>query len=323
MLKEKTVSWARGTDPGDAHFAGEPFQLNFGISAIWAKIGRSPSRLSIVHLVRSWVMAKRIASPLIALISAFLVLCTVGFAQEKTEAKPRLEFEVASIRPAKPGSQGGGIKPLPGGQTYVATNVPVRLIILLMYHLNNSQVSGGPSWLGSDLYDIEAKADGPHSVDELHVMFQHLLEDRFKLQYHKETKILPCYALELEKSGSKLTENHSPESFDIPIQPLGFGSIQAKHSSMSYFSWFLSQNLNKPIADQTGLAGFYDFKLNWTPELPPGVAERVAAEGRTLPPANGPDIFTALREQLGLRLDSQKGPVEVMVIDHVERPSEN
>lgn len=268
-------------------------------------------------------MAKRIACPRIALVSAFLVLSTAVLGQEKTEAKPRLEFDVASIKPAKPGAQGGGIKPLPGGQTYVATNVPVMLIIRLMYHLNNSQISGGPDWLSTGLYDIEAKADGPHSLDDLHVMFQHLLEDRFKLQYHKETKILPSYVLTEEKSGPKLTENHSPENFDIPIRNLAFGSIQATHSSMSYFSWFLSQNLNKPVVDQTGLAGFYDFKLNWTPELPPGVAERAAEEGRTLPTANGPDIFTALREQLGLRLASEKGPVEVMVIDHIERPSEN
>ena len=269
---------------------------------------------------RTGITVLKASSILVALL---FFACAVGLCQVKTDAAPRLEFEVASVKPAKPGTQGGGIKPLPGGQTYVATNVPVKLMILLMYHLNDSQVSGGPGWLTTDLYDVDAKADGPHSIDELHIMFQHLLEDRFKLQFHKETKILPAYELVVEKSGSKMTENHNPEHFDFPVQGRGIGSIQATHCSMSYFSWIISQNLRKPIVDQTGLKGFYDFKLEWTPELPPGAAERAAEAGVTLPSANGPDIFTALREQLGLRLDSHKGPVEVMVIDHVEKPTEN
>jgi len=94
------------------------------------------------------------------------------------------------------------------------------------------------------------------------------------------------------------------------------GLCQAK----PYFSWFLSQVLNKPVIDQTGLTKFYDFKLEWTPELRDGFVPR---DGAGPPPTNGPDIFTAVREQLGLKLDSHKGPVEVMIIDHVEKPSEN
>ncbi len=230
---------------------------------------------------------------------------------------------MASIKPSKPGTQGGGIKPLPGGQTYVATGVPVRLMILLMYHLNDSQLSGSPGWLTTDLYDVDAKADGPHTIDELHTMFQHLLEDLFKLQFHKETKTPPAYELVVDKSGPKVTENHSPEHIDIPVQGRGFGNVKATHCSMSYFSWIISQNLRKPVIDQTGLNGFYDFKLEWTPELPPGAAERAAQAGITIPTASRPDIFTAVREQLGLRLDSRKGPVEVMVIDHIEKPSED
>jgi uncharacterized protein (TIGR03435 family) len=256
------------------------------------------------------------------LMTVFLLTAPGECCQVKTDTAPRLEFEVASIKPSKPGSDGGGIKPLPGGQTYVATNVPVKLMIKLMFHLNDRQISGGPGWLDTDLYDVEAKADGPHSIDELHVMFQNLLVDRFKLAYHKETRTLPAYELVVDKSGAKLTENQSPEHFDIPVRPRGFGKLEATHCSMSYFSWILSQRLDRPVIDQTGLTQFYDFKLEWTPELPPGLAARpdVAAN---LPPTNGPDIFTAVREQLGLKLDSHKGPVEVMIIDQVERPSEN
>src|SRR5262249_20800976 len=98
-------------------------------------------------------------------------------------AQNRLEFEVASVKPSKPDARGGGIKPLPGGQTYVATNMPVKLMIKLMHHLNDRQISGGPAWLDTDRYDIEAKADGPHNLEELHLMFQNLLADRFKLQF--------------------------------------------------------------------------------------------------------------------------------------------
>jgi uncharacterized protein (TIGR03435 family) len=134
-------------------------------------------------------------------------------------------------------------------------------------------------------------------------------------------RTLPAYELVVDKSGAKLTENHSPEHFDIPVRPTGFGKLEATHCSMSYFSWILSQRLDRPVIDRTGLTQFYDFKLEWTPELPPGLAARPDAAAN-LPPTNGPDIFTALREQLGLKLDSHKGPVEVM-IDHVERPSEN
>jgi len=258
-----------------------------------------------------------------AMLMTILLLTAAGaLGQVKTDTTPRLEFEVASIRPSKPGADGGGIKPLPGGQTYVATNIPVKVMIKLMFHLNDRQISGDPGWLETDLYDVEAKADRSHNIDELHVMFQNLLADRFRLRFHKETRMLPAYELVVDKSGAKLTENKSPEHFDIPVRPTGFGNLEATHCSMSYFSWILSQMLDRPVLDQTGLTQFYDFKLEWTPELPPGLAARPDAAAN-LPPTNGPDIFTALREQLGLKLESHKGPVEVMIIDHVERPSEN
>ena len=256
------------------------------------------------------------------LMTLLFLTAAGGIAQLKTDTAPRLEFEVASVKPSKPGADGGVIKPLPGGQTYVATNAPVKMMIKLMFHLNDRQISGGPGWLETDLYDVEAKADGPHTIEELHVMFQNVLIDRFKLQVHKEMRMLPAYELVVDKSGPKLRENTSPEHFDIPVRPAGFGKLEATHCSMSYFSWLLSQRLDRPVIDQTGLGRFYDFKLEWTPEPPANLGIRGGAEAN-LPPTNGPDIFTALREQLGLKLESRKGPVEVMVIDHVESPSEN
>jgi uncharacterized protein (TIGR03435 family) len=210
---------------------------------------------------------------------------------------------------------------MPGGQGYIATNVPVKVMIELMYHLNDRQVSGGPGWLDTDLFDIEAKADAPHNVDDLHTMFQNLLVDRFNLKFHKETRTLPAYELVVDKSGPKLKENLNPETFDIPIRGAGRGKIAATHCSMSYLAWNLALRLDQPVIDQTGLGKFYDFSLEWAPELPPGAPGGGADAG--LPAATGPDLFTAVREQLGLKLESHKGPVEVMVIDHIEKPSEN
>jgi uncharacterized protein (TIGR03435 family) len=254
------------------------------------------------------------------LIEMLFLTASSGLCQQKPDTA-RLEFDVASIKPAPPGAAGGAIKPLPGGQTYIAQNAPVKLIIELMYHLNRRQVSGGPPWLDAELYDIEAKSERPRSIDDLHIMFQNLLVDRFKLQFHDESRVLPAYELVVDKSGPKLEENNSP------IQPLGRGRFQATHCSMSYFSWVLSQMLDRPVLDQTGLSQHYNFKLEWTPEPPPDAGIRggagAAPPPRELPPANGPDVFTALREELGLKLESRKGPVEVMVIDHIERPSAN
>jgi uncharacterized protein (TIGR03435 family) len=260
-------------------------------------------------------------------IGMLFLTASSGLCQLKPDAATRLEFDVASIKPAQPGATVGGIKALPGGQTYIAQNVPVKLMIELMYHLNGRQVSGSPAWLDTDFYDIEAKSDTPHSLDDLHVMFQNLLVDRFKLQFHKELRMLPAYELVVDKSGPKMVENNSPEHFDIPIQPIGPGKIRATRCSMSHFSWVLSQRLDRPVLDQTGLSQHYDFTLEWTPEPPPGLALRgdagAAPPPRELPPTSGPDIFTALREELGLKLESHKGPVDVMVIDHIERPSAN
>jgi uncharacterized protein (TIGR03435 family) len=172
------------------------------------------------------------------------------------------------------------------------------------------------------LYDVEAKAEKPSSIDQLHEMFQTLLTDRFQLKFHRETRTLAAYALTVDKAGSKMTLNPSSEPFDVPMKPVARGKIAGVHVAMTYLSWFLSEQLNRPVLDKTGLGRFYDFTLEWAPEpigpmgpLPPGV--------EALPPMDGPTIFTALKEQLGLRLEAQKGQVEVFVIDHVERPKAN
>jgi uncharacterized protein (TIGR03435 family) len=235
----------------------------------------------------------------------------------------RLTFEVASIKPSKPGGRGGGIKALPGGQEYKAKNVPVKLIISLMYRVPMGQISGGPGWLDTDFYDIEAKADRSYNLDDLHTMFQNLLADEFKLKFHEETKEGPVYALMVDKSGSKMKVNESPQDFEIPLRGGKDGVTIGTRVPMPYLCYWLGlnpvRNDGRPVIDRTGLTGNYDFTLSFAPELPPGFPKE------NLPPGllDRPTIFDALKQQLGLKLEAQKGPVEYYVIDHVEKPAEN
>jgi uncharacterized protein (TIGR03435 family) len=251
-----------------------------------------------------------------AIIAAVLISNPMGRAQAQADRRP-LAFEVASVKPSTPGGRGGGIRPMPGGQTYIATNVPLRLMIKVMYRINDSQIVGGADWMDTDLWDVDAKAERPSSVDQLHEMFQTLFAERFKLRFHRERKELAAYILSVDKSGSRLKVSDSKEPFDVPIKPgVQPGKNVGTRVPMEYLCFFLAQLLNVPVVDQTGLDGFYDFTLELpapAPSLTPGPA----------PAADGPDIFTALRQQLGLKLESRKAPVEVFVIDHVERPSNN
>jgi uncharacterized protein (TIGR03435 family) len=251
---------------------------------------------------------------------ALLVLMSVSLAH--SQDKPtRITFEVAAIRPSKRSDLNGGIKALPGGNGYTAENIPVKLMISLMYRIPMRQISGGPDWLNSDRYNIEAKADGPYSIDDLHIMFQNLLADRFNLKFHIETKEGPVYALEVEDSGTKIKVNQSAQDFRIPMNfaPEGVVGIRVP---MPYFCWWLGQQLQtsgRPVVDHTGLNKNYDFTLTYLPELPPDFSKD------NLPPEvrDRPSIFDALKQQLGLKLIPQKGPVDHYVIDHIDRPSDN
>jgi uncharacterized protein (TIGR03435 family) len=240
-------------------------------------------------------------------------------AQEKS---PRLTFEVASIKLAKPGDAAGGIKAMPGGEEYIAQNAPVKLMIALMYKIPMRQISGGPDWLATDLYAIDAKADHSYNIDDLHIMFQNLLADEFKLKFHKEIKEGNVYALTIDKSGLKMKENTGDQNFNIPVTGNVAAGFTGERVNMQYLCWWLGQalqNSERPVVDQTGLTKNYDFKLTFIPELPPNVSpETIPAEI-----LNRPTLFEALKQQLGLRLDPQKGPVEYYVIDHIERPAGN
>ncbi|HEX4749549.1 MAG TPA: TIGR03435 family protein [Bryobacteraceae bacterium] len=259
--------------------------------------------------------------PTLAIVLGLMLWGQLGSAQSPNPSS-KLEFEVATVRAAKPDEPGGGIRPLPGGQTYTAKNVPVALMIRLMFHLTPNQISGGPGWINTDRWDVDAKAEHPASLDDLHIMFQNLLIERFNIKFHHETKELSVYALVCDKGGSKMQPNTGPDPYDIPIQGAGRGKLVGKRVPMSYLTWFLAGLpwIGRPVLDKTGLTGFYDFNFEF---MPPQVIAPGSPETDVGPGAEGPSFFTAVREQLGLRLEPEKGPVEIMVIDSIQKPTEN
>jgi bla regulator protein BlaR1 len=229
------------------------------------------------------------------------------------------EFEVASIKPSDPKGRGMRLQMDRGRMT--GSGLTVKFLIQTAYDVRGFQIQGGPGWIDSERYDIIAKGDEKN--EDLGPMVQALLADRFKMVLHRETKELPVYALVVAKGGSKMTLNTSPA--DDPEKgtrmSVSRGRFEFRKGEMAELTVRLSQQLGRKVIDRTELTGGYDFKLEWTPdEAQPGMMKEpgtIQIEG------GGPSIFTALQEQLGLKLESTKGPVEILAIDRVERPSEN
>jgi uncharacterized protein (TIGR03435 family) len=249
----------------------------------------------------------------------------IAFAQRDR----RPSFDVASVKVNKSGSALAGLRPDPGRLS--VTNLPLKSIIQWAYGygMDDYRISGGPSWIESERFDIEGAAPNPVATDQLRLMLQTLLEDRFKLSARRETKDLPMFSLAIAKNGPRFVQ--SPPGADKARGGAfirGF-RITGQAATMQQLTNVLSSVLHRPVRDETGLSGSYDFdtkefaadqdvSANLYKDLPPDLAARIPA-----PPASAPSIFTAIEEQLGLKLQSSKGPVEVLVIDHVERPSEN
>jgi uncharacterized protein (TIGR03435 family) len=255
--------------------------------------------------------------------SAVVVLaCSSAIAQTSSTPPARLTFEVAAIHSSSPDARGGIVRPLPNGTGYQVQNMTVKTMMSVMYRVPARQIMGGPDWFGTELFDVEAKADGSYDIERLHTMFQNLLADRFGLKFHIETKQGPVFALVVDKSGLKMKQDGTEGDLKIPITPTGPGEFTGKKVPIPYLCWFLGQQLAddpRPVIDRTGLKGVYDFKLSFAPQLPQGVpADAVPPEV-----LNRPTLKDALQEELGLRLDSDKGPVELYVVERVEKPSAN
>jgi bla regulator protein BlaR1 len=243
------------------------------------------------------------------------------------------QFEVATIKPAAPSPTGQmriGIGIQPGGR-FTAQGVTLKFLIAQAYDIKEHQISGGPGWMGSDQWDITAKADaaemtGPIRQEQLRAMLQALLADRFKLTFHQDSKEMPIYALVVGKGGPKLQKSEAAGNQQRMMR-FGNGQLNANGVPAQFLADTLSRQLGRSVIDKTGLQGLYDFKLEWTPDegqrhmMPGGGA--LGADAPPPPDASGPSLFTAVQEQLGLRLDSEKGPVAMYLIDRAEKPAEN
>ncbi|HEV8145608.1 MAG TPA: TIGR03435 family protein [Bryobacteraceae bacterium] len=247
-------------------------------------------------------------------VTTAAVVITGLYAQ--AQKKEPLAFEVASIKPTRATDQRAIIRPMPGNQAYTGSNVTLRLMMTIAYSVTDRQISGAPGWVDTDRFDIEARAARPGTVDELHDMLANLLEERFKLKVRRETKEQAVWNLVLDKGGAKLV-THSPDDINYPpIRLAARGELQGQNVKTDYLAFFLSRFLDRKVIDKTGLPARYDFRLSFRPDTP---ADAPGAEQLR----DVPDIFTAVREQLGLRLESGRGPVEYLVVEKVEKLTEN
>ena len=260
-----------------------------------------------------------LVAPLLAALAGAQVIKSDG---------PKPEFEVATVRPNVSDNTSASLGPRPGGRL-IGTNQTVRSLIRNAFNLQPYQIVGGPGWIGSDRFDIVAKAadadldsKGMMPSGQFMLRLQSLLEDRFHMAAHWETREMPVYAL--VASGGRRGPNLKTHTGDCDSARLGgtaptvdcgtrtnMSPMSAKMTavgiSMPVFARNLSGAAGRSVIDKSGLAGTYDFELEFTPEQSPDTT--------------GPSLFTAMEEQLGLKLESQRGPVEVLVIDRVETPT--
>jgi uncharacterized protein (TIGR03435 family) len=241
---------------------------------------------------------------------ASLGVCVLVAVYGQTAPGPR--FEVASVKPsgADPSSTSGIYT---GHGRLDAHNVTLKRCIMGAYGVGPHQISEGPDWLDSDRFQILANADQPINDDAvLMAMLQGLLTERFHLVLHRETRTMPALILEVGK-GPKLERAAAGEASTNTSTNNSGVTIEARNTGMNLFAQVLARNMDLPVVNHTELAGIFNFKLHWTPD-----STRLAAGA-----ADEASLFTAIQEQLGLRLRSQKAPVEVLVIDRVEKLSGN
>ncbi len=238
------------------------------------------------------------------------------------QALPRPEFEVAAIKPANAGVSASFTEIAPGGERFTATHTTLKLLIMTAWGVTDRQVSGGPNWVNSEYYDIEAKTPHPAGRESILQMLQALLADRFQLKLHKEVRQVPIYVLAADGKGYGLRENKSGDPPRVRIGESGQYIFQS--FPIAQLAWYLSLRLRRDVVDKTALKGTYDFELAWKPDTPS--FDNVAAGGPPDDSADGslqPSLQEAVRDQLGLKLQSQKGSSEILVIDVAEKPSAN
>jgi bla regulator protein blaR1 len=288
-----------------------------------------------------------LVSASVTIAVAGLVVCALSPLRAVTRAQPHipqgeLAFDVASVKPNVSGDLRVTLQAMPGGR-FTATNAPLRTLIREAYALQGSQLSGGPGWLDSDRFDIVAKSERNPTPLQMRMMLRALLAESFRLSVHTETRDLPLYALVLARSDGRLGPHlrhtgadcsQAPEWLgsgpppvrdpDAPCRSAGpgtGGAMRFRGITLDAFATFLATPVRRPVIDRTGLSGDFDIELDMSAEFgppppPPGLPDTV---DRT----SAPSIFTTVQEQLGLRLDARRGPVDVLVIDRAERLVQN
>jgi uncharacterized protein (TIGR03435 family) len=249
----------------------------------------------------------RIIEP-IATAATFFVLSISASGQANTTVAPST-FQTTSVTASKAGFVRGPVRM--GPQGVAATNVTLKQLIRFAFDLHESQILG-PGWIGVEGYDVTARPPNDVSVPQVRLMLRALLEDRFKLKSHRETREMPVYWLMTADGGPKLRDPKDEETFNAnfagksPFRPGYLGIFTKK--DLPGFAARLSGGINRPVVDKTGIKGEYWFQIEWADDQP-GTAS--------------PSLLAALREQSGLKLEEHTSPTEVIVIESVERPSGN
>ena len=258
------------------------------------------------------------------------ILSAVGILAQTPLTRPSFDaFEVATIKPTPPDWSGGRYIKMQSVHLMVARNHALKTLLAAAYNLSPQAIFGGPRWVDSDHYDIVAKTPGDArpNLEEQMSMLRKLLTERFKLSLHREAKEFAIYALTVAKNGPKLKESTTPvDAFPEGPPPLIFvlspqgASLPGRNATMSELASVMQRAaLSRPVVDQTGLFGRYDFDLEWRSD-----DSQFGGQGpRENPSSNRTDLFSAIQQQLGLRLEATRGPISALVIDRLERPAEN
>lgn len=238
-------------------------------------------------------------------------------------------FEVATIKPVEHDAKSGRYIIMQGVNRFVEKDYTLKLLIAAAYDLNPRAISGGPAWMDSDHYDILALTPGDTrpTHDQQMAMLRSLLADRFQLAFHREPREFSIYALEIAKGGAKLGTGLKPSTAPPSTPPQLISTVYpdklvlpARNASMTDFVSLLQRAvLDRPVVDRTGLSGRYDFDLTWAPDETQFGGDVPVAPAD----AQNPPFFTAIQQQLGLKLEATRGPIQALVIDRAERPSAN
>ena len=260
-------------------------------------------------------------------VIAILVVSSLAAAQ----ALP--QFEVATIKPSAP-ITGGRVQVAMGGDPGRINyqGLPMRMLLARAFDVKDYQISG-PDWLDSERFDVMAKIPEGVKREQVPAMLQALLAERFKMTFHRDKKEIGVYALLVGKGGTKMKVIDDSAEGVGQMQMMGRGHFESK-ISLPGLADFLSRWVDRPVLDMTGTKGTFDIKLDWTPEPGQGVmrgmpvapphVEGGEGGGPVSGDSNSPTIFTALQEQLGLKLESRKAPVDIVVLDHIDKaPTEN